>query len=217
LTAGGAYRASALVLSAAIHAGLAAAVAGVLLLDRGSGGPETAPFEVIENPVPALSPLRPIPQAAPKPAQKPEREAPRQVFGVRKDSARDENSPVDVKSGNTTAKAPDQLKLRPEDEASLPIPVDEYLVSRMPQLVKEVRVYPPEARKKGIQGSTILDLLIDPEGRVGRAEVVRSSGSPELDQAAAEAARQFVFRPAETEGKPVAVKIRYAYRFVIEK
>ncbi len=174
---------------------------------------DTIPMDVIDSPKPALSPLRSLPEARSKPQETPSR---RKVFGLTRQAVTDSESPVESKAGNTVATEVDQKKLRPEDEEPLPIPADEYLVSRMPELLKEVRVYPAEAKKKGIQGTVYLDLLIDAQGRVRAAEIIQGV-SPELDQAAREAALQFLFKPASMEQKNVAVKIRYAYRFILEK
>jgi protein TonB len=169
------------------------------------------PFEVIEAPRPAAMPLEP--RALPKPP------APRSraVFGLsRKSITSSDSAAPEAKAGNTLAKAEDQTTLRDEDADSLPIPTDDYLVSQMPVLVGDFRVpYPADARKAGVQGAVLLDLLIDAEGRVRRAEVLKPLFAS-LDQAALEAAKKLVFKPARVGEQSVAVRIRYAYRFVLE-
>lgn len=123
----------------------------------------------------------------------------------------------EVKAGNTLAKTPDQEKLRPEDADSLPVPTEEYLVTEMPKLAQEVRVaYPPDARQKGIEGPVVMDLLIDATGRVRDAKLLQGPDES-LNQAALVAVRGFVFKPAMVQDKAVAVRIRYAYRFVLER
>jgi TonB family protein len=70
-----------------------------------------------------------------------------------------------------------------------------------PKLIKKVDpVYPEEARKKGIQGVVILEAKIDESGRVMDTMILRSI--PELDQAAADAVRQWVYEPMLIDGKP---------------
>jgi TonB family protein len=70
-----------------------------------------------------------------------------------------------------------------------------------PKLIKKVNpVYPEEARKKGIQGVVILEAKIDVYGRVMDAMILRSV--PELDQAAIDAVRQWVYEPLLIDGKP---------------
>jgi protein TonB len=87
----------------------------------------------------------------------------------------------------------------------------------MPKLKSEIRVpYPIEARKKGIQGAVIMDLLIDQLGKVRQVSVVDGPGYG-LNEAAAEGMKNFIFEPAKIGTQSVAVRIRYSYRFVIEK
>jgi protein TonB len=159
------------------------------------------------------------PKAAPqaveisKPKPKPQ-VLPRQIFGASRKSITSEEG-LDVKQGNTVAKAPDNLKMLPSDADSIPIPTEDYLVTAMPALEHEVVIpYPPEVKKRGVQGAVIMDLVIDSTGRVRKADLVEGP-DPELNKAAVEAAMGFKFRPAMVQDKAVAVKIRYAYKFVI--
>jgi periplasmic protein TonB len=103
----------------------------------------------------------------------------------------------------------------PEDEGSLPVPAEEFLVTQMPRLKHEVRLpYPPEAKAKNIQGLVVLNVLIDDQGKVRQAELVEGPGYG-LNEAALKAIYSFEFSPAVIDKKPVAVRIRYAYRFVL--
>ena len=61
-----------------------------------------------------------------------------------------------------------------------------------------------------------MDLLIDSDGKVRDAQLV-SSPSPLLSDAALAAIRSFEFSPAKIKEQSVAVKIRYSYRFVLER
>ena len=168
--------------------------------------------KVAESPQAALEIKKP---PAPKVEKKIEA---RQVFGASRNSLTSSNPAVgvEVKAGNTVAKAPDQETLRPEDADSLPIPAEEYLVSQMPVLIGDFRVpYPPEAKKAGIAGAVILDLLIDPSGSVRQVTLVEGPGFG-LNEAAVQAAAKLRFKPARIREQAVAVKIRYAYRFVLD-
>jgi periplasmic protein TonB len=65
--------------------------------------------------------------------------------------------------------------------------------------------YPVVARRTGAEGRVTLALTVAPTGRVSAAQVVTSSGSDDLDQAA----RQWIlahwaYRPALDHGQPVA-------------
>ena len=58
--------------------------------------------------------------------------------------------------------------------------------------------YPPEARAEGVTGVVVLEILIDPDGRVTDVKILRSV--PELDDAAIEAVRQWEYRPTLLNG-----------------
>lgn len=71
-----------------------------------------------------------------------------------------------------------------------------------PRLLKQTRpVYPQEAFIKKIEGIVMLEILIGVDGRVGRTKVLRSI--PQLDAAAVQTVRQWVFSPAIKGGRPV--------------
>ncbi len=72
-----------------------------------------------------------------------------------------------------------------------------------PRLLKMTRpVYPQEAFIKKIEGVVTLEIVIGIDGKVGRARVLRSI--PQLDNAAIQTVRQWVFSPAIKGGRPVA-------------
>lgn len=84
---------------------------------------------------------------------------------------------------------------------SIPVPVTSF--DRPPRLLRMVKPdYPSEAFVKKIQGVVTVEILIDAGGRVVRARVTRSV--PELDAAALDAVRRWVFSPAVKSGQPVA-------------
>lgn len=196
---------------------VATAVAAMLATSSGlfTKTPQTqnVPLDVIDFPNAPPQPIAQAPRAKPQaPSSK------RQVFGLSKKAIIDESAGApEVKAGNTLAKTPDNEKLNPGDDEDLPIPTEEYLVSQMPVLERDYRVpYPPEARRKGIQGAVIFDLLIDAEGKVRQATLVEGP-DPALIEAARAAVMKLGFKPAQVDGKPVAVRIRYRYQFQIER
>lgn len=74
-----------------------------------------------------------------------------------------------------------------------------------PELIgKPVRQYPSAARKAGIQGTVIVEAVIDREGCVRRPRILK--GLPlGLDGAALAAVWSWTFQPATMDGRPVAV------------
>jgi TonB family protein len=71
---------------------------------------------------------------------------------------------------------------------------------------KNVR-YPELARKAGIDGTTILQVIINKLGVATDPEILRSSGNESLDSAAVNAAIMTEWIPAQIKGEPVSVKI----------
>ena len=72
-----------------------------------------------------------------------------------------------------------------------------------PRPIKSPRPqYPQEAFIKKIEGTVLVEILIDATGKVARARVVQSV--PLLDAAALQTVYQWVFMPAIKHGKPVA-------------
>jgi TonB family protein len=70
-----------------------------------------------------------------------------------------------------------------------------------PKLIKKVEpVYPDEAKEAEIEGVVILEATTDVYGRVVKTKILRSI--PELDQAAIDAVKQWVYEPMIIHGEP---------------
>jgi TonB family protein len=76
--------------------------------------------------------------------------------------------------------------------------------------------YPPEALLAGIEGKTVLRVLISASGTASRVEVHQSSAHPSLDAAALQSVQQFQFIPARTNGVAHASWARIPIGFSIE-
>src|SRR5437867_1344272 len=74
--------------------------------------------------------------------------------------------------------------------------------------------YPPTAQAQGIRGIVILELIIDKEGKVAEARVVRSV--PGLDEAALAAARQWTYEATKVNAKPVRVRLTVPITFAMK-
>lgn len=73
--------------------------------------------------------------------------------------------------------------------------------------------YPPEALAQGLRGIVILELVIDPQGKVISAEIVRSV--PPFDEAALTAVRKWEYEGTKVEGKPVSVRLTVPISFAM--
>ena len=65
--------------------------------------------------------------------------------------------------------------------------------------------YPLELWDAGVEGETLLRVLVNADGGVDSVEVVRSSGVERLDSAAVVGARDLRFSPARQDGRRVRV------------
>ena len=85
-----------------------------------------------------------------------------------------------------------------------------------PVLVKEVKPqYTAKAKAAGIQGTVLLDCIVETDGSVGDV-VVTKSLDDELDQQAVAAARQWTFQPGKKNGKAVRVQIALEMTFTLK-
>ena len=74
--------------------------------------------------------------------------------------------------------------------------------------------YPGLARSAGIEGIVILEATIGEDGTVRNVRVLRST--PLLDEAAAEAVRQWRFTPTLLNGQPVSVLMTVTVAFALD-
>jgi periplasmic protein TonB len=73
--------------------------------------------------------------------------------------------------------------------------------------------YPANARRLGLQGTTLLSVFVAADGRVGEVVVKQSAGHADLDQAAAEAVRRWRFEPARRGNEAVAMWVLLPVEF----
>jgi protein TonB len=73
--------------------------------------------------------------------------------------------------------------------------------------------YPESARRKGREGTVLLRVLVNEEGRAKSIEINQSSGDDSLDRAASEAIQQWRFIPARYGQKAVESWIRIPVDF----
>ena len=73
--------------------------------------------------------------------------------------------------------------------------------------------YPSRARSLGVQGTTLLHVLVSDRGRVAEVVVKQSAGHPDLDQAAADAVRRWRFEPALRGTEPVQMWVQLPFEF----
>jgi protein TonB len=86
---------------------------------------------------------------------------------------------------------------------------------RQPTKIRDVPpIYPPMAQTARVQGVVIIEALIDVDGRVQQARVLRST--PLLDDAALNAVRQWQYTPTLLNGQPVQVLMTVTVMFRLQ-
>jgi protein TonB len=76
--------------------------------------------------------------------------------------------------------------------------------------------YPSEALRRGETGTAIVRVDVDEEGRVDAVTLVSRTGSRALDRAAMQAVREWRFRPAQRDGRPVPGSVDVPIEFSLE-
>ena len=75
--------------------------------------------------------------------------------------------------------------------------------------------YPAALNEAGVSGTVTVDFIIDEEGSVFAAVVVEST-NPGFNAAALEAVRRAKFRPAQSDGQNIRVRMRVPITFSIQ-
>jgi TonB family protein len=101
---------------------------------------------------------------------------------------------------------------------SFPGPDEFVPVDVLPEMIERVPpVYPDSCRLHEISGTLWVKALVDIDGKVRDAHIVKGSGTDcGLAEAALAAARKTRFKPALVDGRPVAVWVTYKVEFALE-
>jgi len=84
-----------------------------------------------------------------------------------------------------------------------------------PKLLHEVKAqYTEDARRRGITGDVLLEVVVRSDGSVGTTRVLQGLGYG-LEQRAIDAVRQWRFAPAMRKGAPVDVLVEIAVEFTL--
>ncbi len=110
----------------------------------------------------------------------------------------------DIEEENIIIEAPEEDNIAIEDDA-LPPPDAFVPFETAPVPVTRVQPeYPELARRAGLEGTVYIKILVDKEGTVRDAILLREVGGG-LDEAALEAVKKWVYTPAIQNNRPVAV------------
>ncbi len=105
----------------------------------------------------------------------------------------------------------DEEEEDPEDEVFVVVEQMPEMIGGLEALLKDLK-YPPFARKAGLEGTVVVIVLIEKDGRPGSARVARSVAKV-LDDAALEAVLKQRFEPARQRNRPVRVEMAIPVHF----
>jgi len=168
--------------------------------------PEPEPPKVVEY----KKPLR----SAPAPSPEPLPEAPPRRFELTLESTVSKNSSgMSVAVGTAPSSAPGAAYGDPE--ADSPAKINYSRLEVAPRLKREFKApYPEASRSAGIEGTVVMKLTIDENGRVTHVRIIRGINE-ELDTITKSAARKLLFKPGMVDDKPV-ITTGYVMRYTWE-
>ncbi|MFO7649953.1 MAG: energy transducer TonB [bacterium] len=148
-----------------------------------------------------------LPPQLEKMAEEPKVEKPQSVPVAAESDAEVEAQTIDA----TTF----QEVIKRTTDTDIPI-VPFWKVEVKPKPVKiPVPNYPEMARTAGIEGQAVVEALVDVDGTVADARILKSAGNTALDQAAVEAAMRSTFTPAKQRDQAVRVWVSIPFRFTL--
>jgi len=106
-----------------------------------------------------------------------------------------------------------EIQVDPDAEPGM----DEFIpVEKPPQIVRRtVPVYPEMAMRAGLEGTVYVKILVDKDGKPKKAVVIKST-TEIFNDAAVEAAMQFIFTPAVMNNGPVKVWVAVPFKFKLK-
>lgn len=114
--------------------------------------------------------------------------------------------------GPSTDNSGDNIVVAPPSEEEMPKFGEYVYVEELPEAVTRIPPsYPDIAREAGVDGTVMVQALVGKDGKVHDTRVVKSI--PMLDAAAIAAVKQWVFKPALSNNKPVAVWVAVPVKF----
>lgn len=120
-----------------------------------------------------------------------------------------QSAPV-IDAGANAGEAKIEQDLKIDDDTA---PPDFVPYEKEPTVVKRVEPkYPDLALRAGLEGNVFVKVWVDKEGKV-RKVVLLKSDAPIFEEAAINAAKQWVFTPAVMQKGPVSVWVSIPFRF----
>ncbi len=145
----------------------------------------------------------------------------------------DEEAPeeVEIATQDELADMAPAAPIQDLDDIGIGVDVDNILSELLPtpdefvpfeeapvQVVSVTPEYPALAQRAGVEGSVWIKALVDKEGKVRDVIIIKDSGANAgFEEAAIDAAKKTVWKPAIANGQPIAVWITYKIDFKLRE
>ena len=183
----------------------------VILASVVSEIPSPAPAPAQAAPVRAATPPTPVRPALQPTAPATVRTAPTSPSAPSTPSASTDTPPATASASASTTASSTNARQAPATVAALVLPSSDadYLNNPPP-------AYPRMSRRMGEQGTVLVRVFINTEGRAEKAEIRTSSGYARLDEAALETVQRWRYVPGQRAGQPEAMWFNVPIRFVLD-
>ena len=166
--------------------------------------PQPAAAEPVQQPV--VRKTQPVPAPAPRPVAAPDpTPSPAAPTATSEPQPAAPSVTTPMSAAPTAAPAP-----APAARVEMPITDADYLQNPPP-------AYPRMSFRLGEEGTSVIRVLIGPDGRALDAQVAKSSGYARLDQAAEATARSWRYVPGKRGGVPEAMWVNVPIKWEIKK
>ena len=165
---------------------------------------------IVKKPQPAKKERRPQPKIAPEPISQPLNEP---LAGYEAFEMDHMESALPPKP----AEEPLEMAALTSKEDTIPEPAPSGIKEAIP-LYRENPPprYPRIARRRGYEGTVVLEVLVNPEGKVADCRIIRSCGYSVLDKAAMKAIRHWLFEPGMRGDRNVEMWVKVPIKFQLK-
>jgi protein TonB len=163
-----------------------------------------------KEPAPVAMEKKPQPEMAPEQSSQPLNES-LPEYGAFEMENMDSASPTEP------AEEPVQVVALPSDADMTPVPSPSGIREAIPLYRDNPPPrYPRIARRRGYEGTVVLEVLVNTEGRVAECRIIRSCGHSVLDKAAVKSIRNWLFEPGMRGDKKVEMWVKVPIRFQLK-
>ena len=163
-----------------------------------------------KKPAPVAIPKKPPPEMAPEQVSQPLNEPLADYEAFEMDN-------MESASPAASAEEPVQVAALPSEADTTPEPSPSGIKEAIPLYRDNPPPrYPRIARRRGFEGTVVLEVLVNREGKVADYRIIQSCGHSVLDKAAMKSIRNWLFEPGMRGEKKVEMWVKVPIRFQLK-